>query len=187
MQKQREGGALKTIYLVRHCAAKGQEPEAELTEAGYAQALELAAFLADKPIDRILSSSYKRAVQTILPLAGRLHMDVEQDERLTERILSAEHLPDWFEKLQETFMDVDLTLPGGESSRQAMKRIASVVEEIWAGEAMHTVLVTHGNIMSLLLKYYDDKVGFAEWRSLSNPDVFVLRMADEVTYERIWK
>jgi len=37
---------MKRIYLVRHCKAAGQEPEAPLTEEGVTQAERLADFFA---------------------------------------------------------------------------------------------------------------------------------------------
>jgi broad specificity phosphatase PhoE len=41
-----------------------------------------------------------------------------------------------------------------------------------AHPASATLLVTHGNLMALLLKNFDDRIGFAEWQQLTNPDVY---------------
>lgn len=115
------------IYIIRHCAASGQAPEAELTETGMAQAIELSGFLNELGIERIVSSPYARAVQSIAPLAEALAVEIETDERLKERVLSSGSLPDWFERLKSTFDDHELALEGGESSRQALDRISQVV------------------------------------------------------------
>ena len=56
-----------TVVVVRHCLAAGQEPTAELTKAGVAQARRLAVFLADYPVDFIVTSGYARAYRTIEP------------------------------------------------------------------------------------------------------------------------
>jgi 2,3-bisphosphoglycerate-dependent phosphoglycerate mutase len=58
-----------------------------------------------------------------------------------------------------------LAYAGGESSKEAMSRIVSVVEEASACNNKHIIIVTHGNIMSLLLHYYDKRFGFAEWKA----------------------
>ncbi|CAM3148907.1 histidine phosphatase family protein [Paenibacillus sediminis] len=58
---------MKTLYLIRHCKAKGQEPDADLTLEGELQAEALSNFLIDKPIDLIISSPFLRAIHSIKP------------------------------------------------------------------------------------------------------------------------
>jgi len=179
---------LKKIYVVRHCEAVGQSPDAQLTDKGLNQAFELCEFFSNIKIDQIIASPYKRAIESIQPLAKRLGLDVEIDRRLTERILSTKNLSDWFEKLRSTFEDIELKYEGGESSREAMNRIVEVVEEIFSRNNDHTVVVTHGNLMSLLFMFYNKDFGFDNWKSLSNPDVFLLiKEGNKVTFKRIWK
>ncbi len=178
---------MANIYLIRHCEAEGQPPEAALTERGEFQAQVLAEFLSDVRIDRILSSPFKRAVDTIHPLATKLAIEVEVEDRLSERVLSTVNLPDWFEKLKLTFDELDLKFEGGESSQEAMNRIADVVEEVFSGDAQNTIIVSHGNLLSLLIKHFQPNFGFEEWGKLSNPDVYLLKKeSNKVTLERIW-
>lgn len=63
---------MKKIYIVRHCQAEGQGADAPLTEQGLLQSLELAEFLHDKGIDRIVSSSYRRATTPLHPWLSAL-------------------------------------------------------------------------------------------------------------------
>ncbi|WP_210365814.1 histidine phosphatase family protein [Bacillus sp. REN3] len=178
----------KKMYVVRHCEARGQAAEAQLTEQGEKQAEFLAEFFSDKKIDRIVSSPFLRAIQSVEPLSRKTNIKIEIDDRLSERILSTTDLPDWYEKLKETFNDEELKFEGGESSLEAMNRIVSVVDEVFKSETESTLIVTHGNIMSLLLKNFKSEFGFGCWKSLSNPDVFQLSLiGNEVIIERIWK
>lgn len=62
------------------------------------------------------------------------NIDIEVDERLSERILSARDLSDWYEKLQATFTDMTIRFDGGESNEEAMTPIVNVVEEIFRNE-----------------------------------------------------
>lgn len=163
---------MKTLYIVRHCEAEGQEADAPLTTNGLIQAEHLAQFLAEARIEHIVSSPYVRARDSIAPLAERLKIDVEIDERLIERVLCRGSIPDWRQHLEASFLDLDLCLEGGESSRTAMQRVVSVVQEIERHSAQITLLATHGNLLALLLKHFDDSVGFSEWQNLNNPDVF---------------
>jgi 2,3-bisphosphoglycerate-dependent phosphoglycerate mutase len=174
----------KTLYIVRHCKATGQQPEAPLTPDGVADATLLADQLATLPIDRIISSPFVRAMESIAPLAERLGLAIATDARLAERVLSGADLPDWMAALKSTFDDLDLSFEGGESSRAAMRRAAALIEEIPAGV---TLLVTHGNLMALLLKHFDRRIGFAEWQRLTNPDVYrVVSAPDSSEITRMW-
>lgn len=177
----------KNIYIVRHCEAQGQPPESPLTEKGHEQAIELTRFFSNVPIDRILSSPFLRAIQSVEPLSKEKNIMIEINDRLAERTLSSRDMPDWLEKLSSTFDNLDLKYEGGESSKEAMERIVSVVEEAFDSVAENTIIVTHGNIMSLLLKNNNDSFGFDHWKKLSNPDVFLLSKAkNEVKMERLW-
>src|SRR2546421_6220368 len=100
MNGEKSMGRLTHLYIVRHCQASGQEPEAPLTQQGQAQATELVRFLSNKGIERIVSSPYKRAIQSIAPLAQSLQLEVETDTRLVERVLSTTALPDWRARLR---------------------------------------------------------------------------------------
>jgi 2,3-bisphosphoglycerate-dependent phosphoglycerate mutase len=179
---------LVKIYVIRHCEAAGQPPEALLTDKGLKQALDLCEFFFNIKIDRIISSPYKRAVQSIQPLAKRLNVEVEIDSKLTERVLSTNSFSDSFEKLKTTFDDMELKFEGGESSSDAMKRIVEVVENAFNSNNENTIIVTHGNLMSLLLKHFNKDFGFNDWKNLSNPDVYLLNNENnKITIERLWK
>ncbi|WP_442603149.1 histidine phosphatase family protein [Paenibacillus sp. KN14-4R] len=178
---------MKNIYLVRHCKASGQAADAPLTEIGIAQAKQLVHFFSDKNIDSIISSPFERAHQTIHPLSAQLGIEITLDDRLMERVLIGEDHPDWYEMLRQTFDDLDLCYEGGESSRTAMARAISVVDEILSSRAQNTVIVSHGNLISLLLKHFDKRMGFKEWEALSNPDVYHLSFDNHSpSVKRIW-
>ncbi|EZH65727.1 phosphoglycerate mutase [Bacillaceae bacterium JMAK1] len=178
----------KRIYIVRHCEAQGQPPESQLTKQGFMQAEYLYEFFSKTSIDRIISSPYLRAIQSVKPISEKTKIKIEIDKRLSERTLSTMDLPDWLEKLKATFADLELKFEGGESSKEAMNRIVDVIDEVFKNESENTIIVTHGNLMSLLLKSYDNNFDFNCWKRLSNPDVFVLSyINNEVTMERLWR
>jgi 2,3-bisphosphoglycerate-dependent phosphoglycerate mutase len=178
----------KIIYVIRHCQATGQEPQAVLTTAGRIQAQVLAKFLLDRKIERIVSSPFLRAIQSLELLACLLGLEIETDERLVERVLSNTPLPDWLACLRDTFTNSDLSFPGGESSRIATQRAVSALQDILDHEQQITALVSHGNLCTLLLGYFDKTIGFSTWEHMTNPDVFRLCLSDgKATVEHIWK
>ncbi|OMF16725.1 histidine phosphatase family protein [Paenibacillus amylolyticus] len=181
---------MQSIYLIRHAKATGQEPHAELTAEGLRQAEKLADILAHYSITYIVSSPWKRAVQTAMPLGAATLQHIHTDERLQERILSSVNLPNWMDVLKRTYDDLDWVEEGGESSRTAAARGMSLLEELWSRPEQHGAVVTHGNLLSLLIREYESSFGYEEWTKLSNPDVYVLERqwpdAGLPTIRRIW-
>ncbi|QSO45649.1 histidine phosphatase family protein [Alicyclobacillus mengziensis] len=125
---------------------------------------------------------------SIEPLAQALSLQVHDDPRLSERVLSSKRLENWLACLEQTFADFALAYNGGETSEQAMRRAIQVVNEALAGNHRNVVLVTHGNLMTLLLRHFDERFGFQEWAALTNPDVYRVTVdGSETTVERVWK
>src|SRR5947209_20513716 len=106
---------MKTMYIVRHCKAEGQQAHAPLTAEGLVQSERLSVLLADAQIERVISSPYARAIGSIVPLSKRLNLQIELDKRLVERVLGAGVNDDWQRHLETSFQDLDFRLEGGES------------------------------------------------------------------------
>jgi 2,3-bisphosphoglycerate-dependent phosphoglycerate mutase len=177
----------KRLFLVRHCESTGQEAAAPLTAAGEAQAVLLADHLEAMGVDLLVSSPHARAQQSIAPLARRLGLAVEIDARLAERVLSTMPLAQWREAIRQTFEDLDLAWLGGESSRTAMARGRAAIDELLARPEWAPVVVTHGNLMTLILRSFAPQFGFQTWECLSNPDVYCLAVQGErVEMSRTW-
>lgn len=70
-----------------------------------------------------------------------------------------------------------------------MIRGVAAIEDLMEQPGENLVVVTHGNLMSLILKYEDDSFGFEAWSRLSNPDVYELSCFGDKRREirRLWK
>src|SRR5262245_53006960 len=178
---------MKRLFLVRHCESAGQDACAPLTALGRAQAVVLADHLEMVGADLLMTSPYVRAQQSIAPLAQRLGMTVHIEPRLAERALSAVPLVQWREAVRQTFADPDLAWPGGESSRTAMVRGRAVIDALLARPERTPIVVTHGNLIALILRSFDPQFGFQTWECLSNPDVYRIAVQDvHVAISRTW-
>lgn len=181
----------KKIYLIRHCKAEGQPAEAKLTDLGLNQAKELVEFLKPYDIQYIASSPYVRAVNTITPLSKELNLSINIDERFKEKVLTSKDVEDFTPLLKAAFADMDLKYEGGESSREATSRAIEALKDLIKREESNIAVVTHGELFSLIIKYFDNSFGYEDWQSLTNPDVYVLTFKDnemnEVEIKRIWK
>ncbi|MBM7693207.1 2,3-bisphosphoglycerate-dependent phosphoglycerate mutase [Peribacillus deserti] len=178
----------KRIYLVRHAKAQGQPFESPLTELGNRQAEKLVQFFASRSVDRIISSPFIRAINTIKPLSLERGIQVEIDERLSERVLSSAMFENWQELLKASFLDMESKLEGGESNRSGLNRIQSLLDEILVSQDESIILVSHGNLSTLLLHHFDKRYGFDELMKMTNPDIFEISISgDSAEIIRIWR
>ncbi len=63
------------------------------------------------------------------------------------------------------------------------------LDEILNADHAMPLVVTHGNLMALVLHSLDRTFGFEEWKSLSNPDVYVLidNGTGRMSFRRVWQ
>ncbi len=54
-----------------------------------------------------------RAIDSIRPYVRQANLSIQEDERLTERILSDVPMDDWMQKLESTFTNIDIAFSGG--------------------------------------------------------------------------
>ena len=178
---------MQRALLVRHCQTTGQAPGDPLSDEGHAQTEALAAFLGAHPVERILSSPYLRARQSIAPFAERAGLAVTVDERLHERVIAPEPISHWREVVRRAFVDLDHQEPGGESARETRDRgLAALADALDGGDGL-SVLVSHGHLLALVLQSFDPGFGFAQHVAMTNPDVFGIARADgATTFRRLW-
>jgi 2,3-bisphosphoglycerate-dependent phosphoglycerate mutase len=165
------------LLLVRHCESSGQAPDAPLTEAGKRAADALAERLAELAPDAVYSSPYVRARMSVAPFAERAGLAIIEDARLHERILAAAPLDDWLEHIRRSYEDVDHRAgPGGETLREIEARGCAALADIAAAGRRLSVVASHGNLISAILRSADPTFGFDDWRALRNPDLFDVTM-----------
>ncbi|GKV68492.1 hypothetical protein NCCP2716_09900 [Sporosarcina sp. NCCP-2716] len=164
----------KVIYLVNHGEAEGSAPHDELSAAGIVHADELGELLESYSVERIITSPLLRARQTAGAIGDKLGIHIEEDSRLAERQMSSRVFDDWLLKVEDTFLDLNLAYQDGESSHDAMQRSCEVIQEL--PEASRTVIVTHSLLLVLLMRCFDERIGFEEWQAVQHPDLYELRI-----------
>jgi 2,3-bisphosphoglycerate-dependent phosphoglycerate mutase len=187
------------IFLIRHAHSDYSADEMRpLSASGWEAAERVADALERRPIARIVSSPYTRALQTVEPLARRLGIEVECDPELRERRLTDRSKADFPDDLAATWKDFDLAYPGGETSHAAQLRVSRAIRKIaeanaGPGEAgLHArdvAIASHGNAIALFLHTLDATVDFDFWRRMSVPDVYAIdtRGSWPWRFSRIWQ
>ena len=170
------GAVMPKLLLIRHCEATAQYPDAPLTAAGTKAAETLGAGLRDLSPDAVYSSPYERARATVRPFAVLAGLPVRLDDRLRERVLSEHELEDWLDHVRRSFAEPNYRAPGGEGLDEAQSRAAAALADIAAADHRLPVVVSHGNLIAAVLRSMDAAFGFAQWRSLRNPDLFEVEL-----------
>ena len=159
------------LYCVRHGEttfnAEGRiqgRLDTPLSPAGMKQceliAAALAAIARERPIDFVVSSPLRRALDTARPVAERLGVPLRTDDRLMElhagvfQGLLPIEMETQFPEATERWRshDPDYEIPGGESRRQLMTRGAAALDELLRSDGPAAVIVAHGGLLTAAFK-----------------------------------
>ncbi|HDR7685530.1 histidine phosphatase family protein [Bacillus toyonensis] len=181
---------MTTIYFVRHAHSTytKEERERPLSEKGHFDAENVTRLLKDGHIDVVISSPYKRAIQTVQGIANTYNVSIQIEEDLRERLLSSEPLEDFNDAIENVWEDWTFAYEGGESNDVAQKRAILCMQNILEKyKGKNIVIGTHGNIMVLLMNYFDSKYDFQFWKTIQMPDVYKLTFDNNrfISAERI--
>jgi len=183
---------MTTIYFVRHA-----EPERSkdspytdstypLTEKGLKDRQLVTAFLRDKNIDVVLSSPFKRAVDTVAHFAEEIGCKIELTEDFRERAIADKWigLDEWKLFAKKQWEDYNYKLPGGECIAEVQKRnLAALKDVLQRYEGKNIVVGAHGMSLSSILHHYDSGFGFAELEAMPMPWVAKMVFDGENCYD----
>lgn len=181
---------MKTFYLVRHAHAQWQPDENRpLSTVGKRDAEKIAELLLHLPIGAIYSSPYRRAVQTIQPLAVKIGRRVSTVPDLRERRLGRFNGDDFENAVLATWADFTFAFDDGESNEAAQSRAVDFVQGLQKGGGVGPfVLSTHGNLLALIVNCFDPALGYGFWQTVTMPDVVGLTLdgGKLISLNRLW-
>ena len=159
---------MSTLALIRHAAHDdlghrivGRAPGVHLSPEGVRQATALAGQLGDDLIGALYSSPLERAIETAVPIAERLALDLAVAEELNEldfgswtgrELAELDRIEAWrqFNRFRSS-----ARIPGGETMVEVQARFLRLVERLCADHAGGTVaLVSHGDVIRAALAHY---------------------------------
>ena len=168
---------ITNLYFVRHAHSTytPNELERPLSERGKEDARWITELLKEEGIDHVISSPYKRAIQTVEGIARFLDLPIELMEDYKERVLSEQPVENFSEAIEMVWDNYSYAFEGGESNYLAQKRGVEVVyQTLERFEGKNVAIGTHGNIMVLIMNYFDAKYDYNFWRELGMPDIYKL-------------
>lgn len=151
---------MTTIYLIRHGQKEPHAGDPGLTTIGIDHAKQTGKFLSQFPISKIVSSPFKRTVQTAQHIASELQLEHTLHDDLVERmnwgdptVTRQQFLQEWIKATNNR----EYTPKYGDSSLATGQRIENVISQI-SDKNQHIVLVTHGGaILDYLRNLFGDE------------------------------
>ncbi len=179
------------FYLIRHAESPWSPDEQRpLSTRGLTQAEEVAAVMRawEDSVHVIYSSPYRRAYETVSPVAQQLKLNIRMTNELCERRLAGGPVDDFQEAVAATWRNPDTAFPGGESNTAARKRGVGLIERLQRRYPEgRIVLSTHGNLLALMLQCFDPIIDYAFWQALTMPDIYCLQLeGSESEIMHVW-
>lgn len=173
---------MTTVYFIRHAqpdfSVKNTSVRS-LTEEGLADRLKAADFLENSEISAIYSSPYKRAYDTVLPIAERRTINIKTDDRLRERS-NGEGAEPFEEYAEKQWNDFSYKRPNGESLGETQNRNIAALREILAANRNKTIAIgTHSACLSTIINYYKPEFRFADFMRILNFMPFIVKFVFE--------
>ena len=161
--RQKQGGriiVMTTVYFIRHAQSDRfhhDDRTRPLTAEGLSDTHKVSELLKNAGIQHIISSPYKRTVQTVQSLSDETGIEIEMCEMLRERNAGVWHGDNFIDFIRQQWEDRNYHAEGGESLSQVQERCIGALNEILDRYKGQTIaLSTHGTALSVMLDHYSD-------------------------------
>lgn len=158
------------VYFIRHAEPNYDNHDdmtRELSEKGLKDRVLVTEFLKDKQIDAVLSSPFKRAVDTVRDFAEKSGLEIEVVEDFRERRIDNCWIEDFKGFCKKQWEDFNYKLSDGECLQEVQARnIAALKDVIKRYEGKNLVVGSHGTALSTIINFYDKSFGYAQFEEI---------------------
>lgn len=158
------------VYFVRHAQPNYENHDdmlRELSVKGLEDRKLVTDFLKDKGIDVVLSSPFKRAVDTVKEFATLSRMQIITVDDFRERRVDCVWIEDFVSFSKKQWEDFDYKLSDGECLREVQNRnVAALNAVLEKYEGKNVVVGSHGTALSTIINYYDKTFGYQDFEKI---------------------
>ncbi len=168
------------VYFIRHAEPNYRNHDdvgRELSERGLRDRELVTEFLMDKDITVVLSSPYRRAVDTVRHFADTLRVPILHLTDFRERKVADAWIDDFDTFCRAQWADFDYALPGGECLREVQQRnIAGLQRVLREYEGHNIVIGGHGTSISTVLNHFNPSFGFQDFDQIRRLMPWIVRL-----------
>ena len=158
------------VYFVRHAEPNynnRDDMSRELSAKGMVDRELVTQFLADKNIEVVLSSPYKRAVNTVAHFADNKGLNIEIVDDFRERKVDSVWIDDFTSFSKAQWDDFDYKLSDGESLNEVQNRNISALNNVLKKYQDKNIAIgSHGTALSTIINYYDKSFGYEDFERI---------------------
>jgi 2,3-bisphosphoglycerate-dependent phosphoglycerate mutase len=167
------------IYFIRHAKPDfsiKSDLQRPLSIEGIEGSNELIETFKEIKIDRIFSSPFKRALQTIEPISKDKNIRIEIIDDFRERKICNNWINNFDEYSKNQWNDFSYKLIDGESLIEVQERNINSLEKILIGNMGKTIIIgTHGTALSTIINYYDNKFSYKDFLGIVNIMPYIIK------------
>lgn len=161
---------MAVVYFVRHAEPdynNHNDETRELTEKGMEDRKLVTDFLRDKAIDVVLSSPYKRAVDTVKDFADTYNYEIKIIPDFRERKIDSVWIEDFSAFSKRQWSDFSYKHFDGEALEEVQKRNISALESVLSEYPDKNIVVgSHGTALSTIIHYYDASFAYNDFEKM---------------------
>lgn len=174
---------MTTVYFVRHAESDKRVSNGAirpLTEKGMKDRMLVTKYLENKDIDCVLSSPYKRAIDTVADFAEKNGMEILTINDFRERKSDSDwdRKNDFYPLQQRQWADFEYTLSDGETLNDVQRRNINALNAVLdMYEGKNIVIGTHATALSTIINYFDSSYGFDDFIKMVDLLPWIVKMS----------
>lgn len=161
---------MTTVYFIRHAEPNYNNHEdetRELSDKGLEDRKLVSEYLSNKKIDIVLSSPYKRAIDTVKHFADDNYLSIEIIADFRERKVDNVWIDDFNTFCQQQWNDFSYKLSDGETLSEVQSRNISALKCVLKKYKDKNIVVgSHGTALSTIINYFDPSFGYNDFASI---------------------
>ncbi len=158
---------MTTVYFVRHAEPNYENHDdisRELSNKGLIDRRLVTDFLMDKQIDIVLSSAYKRAIDTVRDFAEIQGMGITIIDEFKERKVDCVWIEDFNSFCKKQWEDFSYKLSDGECLEEVQNRNILALRRVLEQHRNKNIVVdSHGTALSTIINYYDKAFCYSDF------------------------
>ncbi len=170
---------MTTAYFIRHAEPNydnHNDALRELSSKGLADRKLVTRFLAGRQIDAVLSSPYKRAVDTVKDFADSFGFQIELVDDFRERRIDSAWIDNFQEFSKRQWADFDFKRSGGECLREVQERNIKALNGVLERYSGKNVAVgSHGTALSTIIHYYNPAFSYDDFERIRKLMPWIVR------------
>ncbi|MGE9995034.1 histidine phosphatase family protein [Peptoniphilaceae bacterium SGI.137] len=174
------------FIFVRHAESNTENHDdfsRELSEKGMRDTRMVTDYLKDIKVDAVVSSPYRRAIDTVRAFAEEKGLEIETIDGFRERKVGNAWINDFSSFTQKQWNDFSYKLPDGECLKEVQERNISELMNLLSRFKGKTIVVgSHGTAMSTIMNFFYNGFDYECFKKIKDKMPWIVEIQfDDIT------